>query len=90
MNLESVQPPINLIADLQALQLSIANDRGGDKTRQLFDFLKQSEEKCEEIRVRSTNFEEKAFAKMLNEAFAASSRIVLAAWHKAHDAELAV
>jgi hypothetical protein len=90
MNLDTMQPPVNLIADFQDLQLAISNDRSGDKTRQMLDYLKESEQKCLEIHLRSAEFEEKQFAKMLQEAFAAATEITRTGWQKAHDAELAV
>jgi len=90
MNFDAVKPPVNLIADFQALQLTIADDRSGDKARQMVDYLKTSELKCQEIGLHSTDFEEKQFARMLSEAFDAAGRIVLSAWRKANDSDLLV
>jgi hypothetical protein len=88
MTLAAVQPPENLIADFQALQLSIAEDRDGSRTREIYEYMTSCEEKCLEMEIRSTEYEEKHFARMLAEAFAGSAQIVLLAWKKAHGREL--
>lgn len=88
MDTQSLTPPVNLIQDFQTLQMTIFEDKAGDKTRALVGYFREAEMKSLEMRLKTSDFEQKEFASLLNEAFAASSRIVLSAWQKAHGAEL--
>lgn len=91
MSYDAIEPPTNLIADFQSLQLTIADDHTGDRTRQLHSYLLAAQDKCHEMLVRTpaTDFEQRTFTQMLMDAFGASRAIVLAAWKKAHGADLA-
>jgi hypothetical protein len=83
-------PPVDILNDFQTMNLAILDDRSGDKTRRLFEYLNDAEQRCLEMRFRTTDYEEQRFAGMLSDAFSASGRIVVAAWEKAHDRELAI
>lgn len=89
MDTQTLTPPIDLIGDFQSLQMTILEDETGDKTRRMVDYFREAETRSKELQLRTTDFEQKEFARLLNDAFGASSRIVLAAWQKAHGAELA-
>jgi hypothetical protein len=89
MDTQTLTPPVNLINDFQSLQMTIFEDQAGDKTRGMVAYFKQAETRSREMELHTQDYEQKQFARMLHEAFAASSRIVLAAWQKAHGAELA-
>jgi hypothetical protein len=90
MNTEALNPPVSLIDDFKDLQTTIFEDREGDRTRKLVDYFRQAEIKSRELQIRTVDYEQKQFAQMLGDAFAASSRILLAAWQKAHSVELRV
>lgn len=90
MDLQNLVVPPNLLEDFQTLEATIADDRGGDKTRSLVEYFRMAQTKSQEMRLHTQDYEQKEFARLLHEAFAASSRIVLAAWQKAHGAELHV
>jgi hypothetical protein len=90
MDTQTLAPPANLVEDFHALQMTIFEDKAGDRTRQLVSYFRQAEQKSLEMQLHTPDYEQKQFAKMLSDAFGASSRIVLAAWEKAHGAELMV
>jgi hypothetical protein len=85
---QTLNPSIDLINDFQALQVTIFEDEAGEKTRRMVEYFKQAETSSRGMELRTQDFEQKRFAKMLHEAFGACSRIVLAAWQKAHGTEL--
>lgn len=89
MDTQALTPPIDLTQDFQALQMTILNDKSGERTRQLVAYFRQAETKSLEMRLHTVDYEQQQFAQMLTDAFGASSRIVLTAWQKAHGAELA-
>lgn len=89
MDTQTLNPPIDLINDFQALQVTIFEDQTGEKTRSMVEYFKQAETSSRQMELRTQDYEQKRFAKMLHEAFGACSRIVVAAWQKAHGAELA-
>jgi hypothetical protein len=90
MSTEALNPPSSLIDDFKDLQLTIFQDQEGEKTRKLVDYFRQAEIKSREMQIRTVDYEQKQFAQMLSDAFAASSRILLAAWQKAHGSDLHV
>ncbi|AKJ27833.1 hypothetical protein [Caldimonas brevitalea] len=90
MDTDSLNPPVNLVSDFQALQMTIFEDPSGEKTRSLAEYFRQAETKSLEMQLHSSDFEEKEFARLVSDAFGASRRIVLAAWAKAHGSELTV
>jgi len=90
MDIQSLNPPIDLITNFQSLQTDVQEDTSGEKTRRLVTYLKEAETKSIAMKLHTLDYEEKEFARLLHEAFGASSRIVLAAWQKAHGAELDV
>jgi hypothetical protein len=85
---QTLSPSIDLIKDFQALQVTIFEDQTGEKTRNMVEYFKQAETSSRAMELRTQDFEQKRFAKMLNEAFGACSRIAQAAWQKAHGREL--
>ncbi|ARN20771.1 hypothetical protein [Piscinibacter gummiphilus] len=90
MSTEALNPPVSLVDDFKDLQMTIFQDRDGDKTRQLVAYFRQAEIKSREMQLRTTEYEQKQYAQMLADAFAASTRILLAAWQKAHGSDLHV
>jgi hypothetical protein len=88
MDTQTFAPPVNLVEDFQALQTTIFEDKAGDRTRQLVAYFRQAEQKSLEMHLHTVDYEQKQFAKTLSDAFGASTRIVLAAWEKAHGADL--
>jgi hypothetical protein len=90
MMTDALNPPASLIDDFKSLQMTIFEDLSGDKTRQLVDYFRQVEIKSREMQVRTADYEQKQFAQILSDAFAASSRILLSAWQKTHGSELHV
>jgi hypothetical protein len=86
---QTLNPPIDLINDFQALQVTIFQDETGEKTRRMVEYFKQAETSSRQMELRTQDYEQKRFAKMLHEAFGACSRIAQAAWQKAHGTELA-
>jgi len=90
MDLQTLLPPAGLLEDFQALEAAIDDDAAGDQTRALVTYFRQAEVKSQELGLRTQDYEEKQFARLLHEAFAAASRIVLANWADAHGAELTV
>ena len=89
MSTELAPPPAALLADIDQLQATVNGDTSGDKTRRLAQYFAQAETLSQQMRLRATDFEEKNFAALVSEAFAASRRIVLLAWQKTHGRELA-
>ncbi len=90
MNDQDFMPPINVVADFQALLSSIQADKEGDTSRGLIKYFREAEIKSLELKLRSDDFEQQELGRLLNEAFGASARIVAAAWQKAHGTELYV
>jgi hypothetical protein len=89
MNLDQLNPPVDLLADFDSMQTAITGDKTGEKTRRLATYFKQAQALSAETQLRTTDFEERHFAGLIGEAFGASRRIVLAAWQKEHGHELA-
>jgi hypothetical protein len=90
MSIEALNPPSSLIDDFKDLQLTIFQDQEGEKTRAMVDYFREAEIKSREMQLRTVDYEQKQFAQMLSDAFAASSRILLTAWQKAHGSDLHV
>lgn len=89
MTSDDFTPPLNVIANMEALQEAIANDPSGDETRKLVAYFHDASLKSTEMKLHTQDFQQKEFARALDEAFAASARIISAAWQKAHGRELA-
>lgn len=90
MSNDALNPPTHLIDDFKDLQMTIFQDREGDKTRTLVDYFRQAETKSREMQLRTLDYEQKQFAQTLGDAFAASSRILLTAWQRTHGSDLCV
>jgi len=88
MNFDILTPPADLAAEFASLQNAIDQDASGEKTRRLVDYFATAETSSAELQLRSGSFEETSFANLLRDAYAASRRIVLAAWQKTHGREL--
>jgi hypothetical protein len=90
MNANELVPPIDVIEDFQNLQMLVFDDVAGDKTRHMANYFEDAANKSKEMQLQSTDFEQKEFARMIHEAFAAAKRILLTAWERAHGAALVV
>jgi hypothetical protein len=90
MTPDMLLPPQALVAAFQDLQLTVFEDRDGDRTRDLIRYFQAAEIQSQEMQIRSMDFEEKQFARQLSEAFAASGRILQKAWQQAHGHDLTV
>ncbi|AEG94095.1 hypothetical protein [Ramlibacter tataouinensis] len=90
MSIDTLNPPSSLLDDFKDLQMTILDDKDGEKTRKLVDYFRQAEIKSREMQLRTLDYERKQFAQMLSDAFASSSRILMKAWQKAHGSELHV
>jgi ribosomal protein S4 len=88
MQTEAFAPPINIVEQFHSLHDAIASDQHGDHTRELIAYFRESERKAQELQLRTGDYEEKQFAGQLQDAYAASIRIVMAAWEKSHGVEL--
>lgn len=88
MKADMLLPPQALVAAFEDLQLTIFQDRDGDRTRDLVRYFQAAEIKSQELQIRTLDFEEKQFARQLGDAFAASGRILQKAWQQAHGHEL--
>lgn len=88
MSLVLTPPPADLLADIDKLQATVDGDSSGDRTRRLAKYFAQAETLSQQARLRATDFEEKTFAGLVGDAYAASRRIVLLAWQKKHGREL--
>ena len=89
MSTDILTPPADLMGDFETLYSTLVGDTSGDKTRRFVDYFERAEMLSLEMKLRTPNHEEKEFAGMVGEAFAASRRIVLAAWQSAHGRGLA-
>jgi hypothetical protein len=90
MNDQLTQPPADLLAHFDALEPVLSRDKGGDQARRLAAYFEQAQLECQQIRLRSTDFEEKELLRIQGEAFAVSRRVLLASWNKLHGSELAL
>jgi hypothetical protein len=88
MSLALTPPSAELLSDLDKLEATVHGDSTGDKTRRLAKYFAQAETLSQQAQLRATDFEEKTFAALVGDAFAASRRIVLLAWQKHHGREL--
>ena len=88
MNDELTQPPADLLAHFDALEPVLSRDKGGDQARRLAAYFEQAQIECQQIRLRSTDFEQKELLRIQSEAFNVSRRVLLATWNKLHGSEL--
>jgi hypothetical protein len=84
MSFELSPPPADVLADLTELEAVVAQDTAGERTRRMAEFLAEAELRSQEMRLRTTDFEERNFAGAVSESFAAARRILIQAWHKSH------
>ena len=89
MSTDLAPPPADLLVDFDKLQATVNDDTTGEKTRRLAKYFAQAETLSQQMQLRATDFEEKNFAGLVSDAFAAARRIVLVAWQKTHGRELA-
>jgi hypothetical protein len=80
---------IDLVQDFKNLHATIVDDIGGDKVRELIKYFDESVARSQQV-VQTTKIDlEREFATLLQEAFAASKRIVTGTWELVHGASLA-
>ncbi len=89
MSIDFRLPPPDLVGEFESLEAALKGDASGDKARRLSAYFAAVETEARATQLRSTDFEEKELAGMLAEAFAATGRVVSAAWSKFHGRELA-
>jgi hypothetical protein len=89
MNTDILTPPVDLMGDFETLHDTVVADGTGEKTLRFVEYFERAEMMTREMKLRTPDPEQRAFADMVGEAFAASRRIVLAAWHRVHGRELA-
>jgi hypothetical protein len=82
-------PPAPLAADFDSLEAALRADASGAKAQALDAYFAQAELETRETQLRSTDFETKQMAGLLADCFAASRRVVAAAWARLHGRELA-
>lgn len=82
MNTDMFEPSAEVAEDFKALQSSAFDDPGGERLRRLVGYFESAEMKGMQMRLQSEDFEQKAFAGLLCDAFAAARRIVLVATDK--------
>ena len=90
MNDELTPPSADLLANFDALEPALSRDRSGDQARRLAAYFEQAQLECQQIRLRSTDFEEKELLRIQSDAFSVSRRVLLATWNKLHGSELAL
>jgi hypothetical protein len=88
MNFDSIMPPADVITDVATLPATINGDTSGAKTKRLIDYLSRSEVQTQEMGLRTTDYEEKAFAAQLTEALRVSRGILQGAWKGIHGSDL--
>jgi hypothetical protein len=87
-NLDSSSSGLDLVHSFSDVHTGIVEDGSGENTRKLVEYFDDCAEKSMEMRLRSSDFAEKELAGMINEAFEASKRIVIAVWEKTHKTAL--
>ena len=88
MNLQDLNAPPNLLEHFRSVGDAIKEDGDGSRTLELVRHFRAAEIKSQELRLRTDDYAQKETAGLLQEAFAAASRIALAAWKKEHGSEL--
>jgi hypothetical protein len=88
MSTDILTPPVDLMGDFETLHDTIVGDASGEKTRRFVEYFERAEMLTLEMKLRTADPEQKSFAGMVAEAFAASHRIVVAAWQLEHGREL--
>jgi hypothetical protein len=88
MNFDSIMPPAEVLTDVATLHATITGDTTGAQTKRLIAYLSRSEVQTQELGLRTTDYEEKAFATQLTDAFRVSRGILQGAWKGIHGSEL--
>jgi hypothetical protein len=89
MDTQQLLPDIDMLADFANLQNAINEDESGANTRAIAEYFKAAAMKSQTMQLQAEDSQEKHFAGLLDEAFQAAHRIVLAAWERSHSAPLA-
>jgi hypothetical protein len=89
MDIQQLMPPIDLLDDFKALQTAIHDDESGGTTRAMAAYFDEAAVKSQTMQRLAEESGEKEFAGLLEEAFQAAQRIVLAAWERSHNTPLA-
>ncbi len=90
MHIDITPPPADLVGCFGDLEAVLAADAAGDKARRLASYFGQAEMETRQWQLRTTDFEKRRVAELLADAFAASKRVVAAAWSRKHGREFAI
>ena len=88
MHIDITPPSDDLMTCFGGLDAALAADQAGEKARRLAAYFGQAEMETRQWQLRTTDFEQRRVAACLADAFAASRRVVAAAWSKKHGREL--
>jgi hypothetical protein len=88
MDIQDLMPPAALLQDFESLQLTISDDKSGQKTTSLVKYFQEASSKSAALGRQSTDYGTKLHVNMLGDAFDASKRILINAWEKTHGAVL--
>jgi hypothetical protein len=89
MDIQQLMPPIDMLDDFKALQTTIHDDESGATTRAMASYFDEAAVKSQAMQRQAQDSGEKEFAGLLDDAFQAAQRIVLAAWERSHNTPLA-
>ncbi|CAM4007496.1 hypothetical protein [Bordetella muralis] len=88
MSLNFPLPDKTLSTAIDNLEETLRQDVNGDKARALHHYFSNAELHMRGERARQTDFEQGQFAGLLADAFSASTRSIVSAWHALHGREL--
>jgi hypothetical protein len=88
MDTQQLMPSIDVLADFGNLQTTIHDDESGASTRAIAAYFEEAAAKSRAMQLQAEGNQEKHFAGLLDGAFQAAQRIVLAAWERSHNAPL--
>jgi hypothetical protein len=88
MTTDSINAPINVIEDFRTLQINMLDDKSGERTAKLARYFAEAADKSQQMRLQSSDFEQKEFAGQMHDAFVAARHIVQTFWEKAHATQL--
>jgi len=84
MKNELAAAPADLQRRLGALHDAIKADRDGGDLRRLDNYFADCEARARQMRLRASEYDDKAFADLLADACGASRRVLQQAWQLAH------
>ncbi|MCX2865599.1 hypothetical protein OOZ63_27630 [Paucibacter sp. PLA-PC-4] len=77
-------PPQEILGNLADLPALLRSDASGAALRQLDSYLADCASSAVSMRMRATDYEEKAFAQLVADACAASRHVIELAWRQYH------